>query len=89
MEGGRRGEGEEFVTTFIAEQLLHNIRLSGDGRRLDGILPQLVLLGEGNRLLPPLVLAVDARGDLAEEDQLVLLQPRRQVNGLVVVVVLD
>ncbi|CAI6082879.1 unnamed protein product [Clonostachys chloroleuca] len=43
----------------------------------------------GNGLLPALVLAVDARGDLAEEDQVVLLEAASQLNSIVVVIVLN
>src|SRR6266566_5943778 len=75
--------------THISEELLHELGLARDGGSLDGVLPQLVLLGQGNRLLPPLVLSVDARSNLTEEDQVVLLKPGRKLDRLVIVVVLD
>ncbi|GKT40436.1 uncharacterized protein ColSpa_00617 [Colletotrichum spaethianum] len=75
--------------TYVAEQVLHDIGLARDGSSLDGVLEELVLLGESNGLLPALVLAVDAGCNLAEEDQVVLLQTRGKVNRIVVVVVLN
>ncbi|GJC99267.1 hypothetical protein ColKHC_08093 [Colletotrichum higginsianum] len=72
----------------VTDQVFHNIRLARDGSSLNGILKELVLLGESDRLLPPLVLAVDAGCNLAEEDQVVLLQTSGQLDGIVVVVVL-
>ena len=73
--------------TYVAKQILHNLRLGRDSGSLNGILVQLVLLGEGNRLLPPLVVAVDAGRDLAEEDQVVLLQALSKIHGIEVVIV--
>lgn len=75
--------------THVAKKILDNIRLSGDGRSLDGILVKLVLLGQGDRLLPALVVAVNVSCDLAEEDQIMLLQPLGKCNGIEVVVVID
>ena len=72
----------------VSEQVLDDVGLARDGRRLNGVLVQLVLLGQSNGLLPALVLAVDVSGNLAEEDEVVLLKATSQVHGIVVVVVL-
>ena len=77
------------MSTYVAEQVFDNLGLCRDRRCLDGILKELVLLREGNRLLPSLVLAVDVCCDLAEENKVVLLETLGEVHGIVVVVAVD
>ena len=61
------------MVTYVSDELVRNFRFIGDSGCLDGVLVQLVLLRKLVRLIPSLVLAVDAGGDLAEEHQLLLL----------------
>ena len=75
--------------TYVAEQILNDIRLARHGRGFNSVLEQLVLLAESDRLLPSLVFAVDVGCDLTEEDQVVLLQTLGKINGVIVVVVVD
>src|ERR1700760_567114 len=75
--------------TYVSQQLFHDVRLAAQGRRFDSILEQAVLLAQSNALIPPLVLAVNVGGNLAEEDEVMALKPLSEVDGIVVVVVLD
>ena len=68
------------------KEIFDNFRLGRNGGRLNSILEQLILLRESNRLLPALVLAVDVSGNLAEEDDLVLLKAVGEIDSIVVVV---
>lgn len=75
--------------THVSQEFLHHLSLGGCCCSLDGILVQFVLLGEGDGLVPSLVLAVDVGSNLSEENEVVLLQSLSEGDGFVVVKVLD
>src|SRR5690625_3303259 len=80
---------DEGLVTHVSDEILDNVSLTRRGGGLDCILEQLVLLRQCDRLLPTLILAVNVGGDLAEEDQVMLLQAASQLDSVVVVVILD
>jgi hypothetical protein len=77
------------ANTYVSKKVLDDLRFAGHGGCLNRILEQLVLLGQSNRLLPSLVLAVDVGCNLSEEYEIVLLQTLSKGNWIVVVVIVD
>jgi hypothetical protein len=66
----------------VRQNLLRNLLLSTLGRREDGVLEELVPLGERDRLLPLAVLVVEDDGETAELEELVLGETRGEGEGV-------
>mmetsp|Transcript_31357 Transcript_31357/g.52888 ORF Transcript_31357/g.52888 Transcript_31357/m.52888 type:complete len:467 (-) Transcript_31357:1669-3069(-) len=86
------GGGEAVLAALLdkeAEEVLDEGRVLGLSGRVDGVLPETVLLGEGDGLVPVLVLLVEVGRDAAELEEVVLKETLGEVDRVKVVVGVD